>query len=87
MERVWHGLLTQLVNEAIDCGHLRRDLDVEQFIWELSGIYLSHHAAHRFLRATDADRRAETALQALIERALPHTSRRKPKRRAKRKSH
>jgi hypothetical protein len=75
MERNWRDLLTQLVRGAIDCGHLRRDLDVEQFIWELSGIYLSHHAAHRFLRSADADRRAEIALRALIERALPRTAR------------
>jgi hypothetical protein len=35
----------------------------------LCGIYLSHHAAHRFLRAADADRRARTAFEALLDRA------------------
>ncbi len=83
MEREWRGLLTQLVREAIDLGHLRRDLDVEQFIWELCGIYLSHHAAHRFLRSADADRRAETALQSLVERALPRALKRKAAKHAK----
>lgn len=69
MESQWRNLLTLLVQGAIDCGHLRQDLDVEQFVWELCGIYLSHHAAYRFLRTTDADRRAKTAFQALLERA------------------
>jgi AcrR family transcriptional regulator len=69
MESEWRGLLKLLVQEAVDHGHLRRDLDIDQFVWELCGIYLSHHAAHRFLRAADADSRADTAFQALIQRA------------------
>jgi AcrR family transcriptional regulator len=71
MESAWRRLLTELVARAVELGHLRRDLDVEQFVWELCGIYLGHHAAHRFLRAADADKRAQTAFHALIDRALP----------------
>src|SRR6202158_2786559 len=73
MEGQWRRLLTELVRRAVESGHLRRDLDVEQFVWELSGIYLGHHAAHRFLRAADADSRAQTAFQALVDRAMPST--------------
>lgn len=79
MEGQWRRLLTELVQRAIDLGHLRRDLDVEQFVWELSGIYLGHHAAHRFLRAADADSRAQTAFQALVDRATPSTRRNRGK--------
>jgi AcrR family transcriptional regulator len=79
MESEWRGLLTQLVRESVAHRHLRRDLDVDQFVWELCGIYLSHHAAHRFLRATDADKRARTALEALLARAAPQTTRRSPR--------
>jgi AcrR family transcriptional regulator len=70
MERQWRLLLTELVQRAVDLGHFRRDLDVDQFVWELCGIYLGHHAAHRFLRAADADARAQTAFQALVDRAV-----------------
>ena len=89
MERDWRALLTGLVQQAVDRGDLRRDLDVEQFVWELCGIYLSHHAAHRFLRAADADRRARTAFDALIERAsitmnTKTAGRRRPVRRRRR---
>jgi AcrR family transcriptional regulator len=80
MEGEWRGLLKQLVQEAIDRGQFRRGLDVDQFIWELCGIYLSHHAAHRFLRAADADRRAATAFEALLGRA--RIARGKPRRQA-----
>lgn len=70
MEGQWRSLLTELVLRAVDLGHLRQDLDVDQFVWELCGIYLGHHAAHRFLRAADADIRARTAVQALVDRAM-----------------
>ena len=69
MEAPWRGLLTALVTQAVDCGHFRRGLDVDQFVWELCGIYLSHHVASRFLKSPDADRRASTAFAALAARA------------------
>ena len=91
MEGQWRGLLIELVSRAVELGHLRRDLDVEQFVWELSGIYLGHHAAHRFLRAPDADARAMTAFDALLARALPKipgrgNARRAPSRRTQRRT-
>ena len=79
MEGLWRRLLTELVQRAVVLGHLRRDLDVEQFVWELSGIYLGHHAAHRFLRAADADSRAQRAFQALLERTMPSSRQNKSK--------
>ena len=71
MEALWRGLLMQTVADACSLGHLRRDLDAAQFVWELCGIYLSHHAAQRFLKSPDADRRAQTAFAALLKRAAP----------------
>ena len=76
MEGQWRVTLTQLVQRAVDLGHFRGDLDVDQFVWELCGIYLGHHAAHRFLRAGDADARAQTAFKALVDRATPPKSKR-----------
>jgi len=77
MEAGWRGLLTELVRRAVELGHFRHDLDVEQFVWELCGIYLGHHAAHRFLRAANADARAQTAFRALTDRAMPPNSKRR----------
>ena len=71
MEAEWRGLLGGLVRDAIRLGHLDVGLGVEQFVWELCGIYLSHHASQRFLRHPDADARAATAFRALLDRAAP----------------
>lgn len=82
MEAEWRGLLEQLTRRAVELGHLRDDLDVEQFVWELCGIYLSHHVAQRFLRRPDADGRAHAAFRALVDRARPagvETKRTRPK--------
>ena len=87
MEAEWRGLLTELVRRAVELGHFRHDLDVEQFVWELCGIYLGHHAAHRFLRAGDADARAQTAFEALVDRAmLPNSKRRVDRKTARNKT-
>lgn len=83
MEGQWRLTLTELVQRAVDLGHFRRELDVDQFVWELCGIYLGHHAAHRFLRSADADARAQTAFQALVERAMRPGNGRKVMRGAK----
>ena len=70
MEERWRSQLTQLVNEAIATGEFRRDLDADQFVWELCGIYLNHHASHRFIRDPLALDRAERAFESLIQRSL-----------------
>jgi AcrR family transcriptional regulator len=69
LEQRWRALLTGVTKEAVASGELHRDLDVEQFVWELCGIYLSHHAASRFLHDPLAATRAERAVEALIARA------------------
>jgi AcrR family transcriptional regulator len=79
MEAEWRGLLTKLVADAISLGHLRRGLDADQFVWELCGIYLSHHAAQRFLKSPDADRRAARAFESLLARSLSVKNVRKTK--------
>jgi AcrR family transcriptional regulator len=78
LESQWRGLIAGLVRRAVELKHLRAELDVDQFVWELGGIYLAHHAAHRFLRQPDADARARTAFRALVDRAKP--KKRRPKR-------
>jgi len=68
LESRWRGLLLALVERAVQLGHLTDSTDAAQFVWELFGIYLSHHASARFLRDPEADHRAKTALNALIAR-------------------
>lgn len=69
MEGYWRGLLLELTRQAMEMGHLRAELDADQFVWELCGIYLSHHASRRFLRDPRSDERAQAAFASLLERA------------------
>jgi AcrR family transcriptional regulator len=69
IEARWREILSDRVAEAIELGQLNERLDIGQFVWELCGIYLSHHASARFLRDPLADRRAMKAFDALLVRA------------------
>ena len=66
LEARWRGLLAGFVRGAIEAGHLPETLDVDQVVWEMTGIYLAHHAAMRLVRAADADDRAQAAFSRLI---------------------
>ena len=70
LEAVWRSLLTGLVQETVDAGEFRHDLDADQFVFELCGLYLSHHVSRRFLGDPLADERAARAFEALVASAL-----------------
>lgn len=70
-ERNWRHLLLETVKEAVDRSELKGDLDVAQFVWEMSGIYLSHHVAHRFLKDSKATQRALKAFEGLLKDSAP----------------
>jgi AcrR family transcriptional regulator len=69
MEAEWRGLLAQVTREAVSSGELRPELDVDQFVFELCGLYLIHHVSTRFVRDPSSDTRADTAFEALLQRA------------------
>ena len=79
LEKQWNEALKQFVAESISSGELRKDLDIDQFIWELMGFYLNHHASRRFMRSRDANTRASKAFQGLIERSRSVGSKRTAK--------
>jgi AcrR family transcriptional regulator len=69
--RDWCALLTSMVREAVELGHLRDDLDPAQFAWQINGIYLAHHVSQRLTRDPEADARAQAAFEGLIIASLP----------------
>jgi AcrR family transcriptional regulator len=79
LEKQWDETLKQFIAESIAAGDLRKDLDTDQFIWELMGFYLNHHASRRFMRTRDANKRARDAFQGLIDRSRPVGSKRTAK--------
>jgi len=79
LEKQWNETLKQFIAESIATGDLRQDLDIDQFIWELMGFYLNHHASRRFMRNRDANMRARKAFQGLIDRSRAMGSKRTAK--------
>jgi AcrR family transcriptional regulator len=65
----WVGLLEAFTRDAVRTGELRADVDVEQFVWELHGIYLTHHVSHRLMNDSSADERRRTAVDRLLRDA------------------
>ena len=63
--------LARTVRLAVDEGHLRTDLDVEQFVFELLGIVFTHHHHARLLHRTQAQARGRAAFARLVEHATP----------------
>jgi AcrR family transcriptional regulator len=65
-QKQWHGVLVELIEEAIHSGHLSRDVSVPQLTCEIWGIYLTHHVSARFLRDNQANEQAQSAFERLI---------------------
>ncbi len=85
MEEQWRAFLVTTTGEAVEAGELRTDLDREQFVWELCGIYLNHHVSHRFLHDSNAYVRAHAAFEGLVERSESSKQKASLKKRVNRK--
>jgi AcrR family transcriptional regulator len=72
----WSRMLERLVREAVDLGQLGEDLDAVQFVWQLEGIYLSHHVSQRLMQDPEADARALAAFDELVVSSLSEQTRR-----------
>lgn len=71
-EEVKNGLqalrraLAEAVGFAVASGELRPDTDIDQFVFELNGIYQAAHQSRRILDDPDAGRRALIAFDRLV---------------------
>lgn len=64
-------LLANAVRMAIEAGELRPDTDVDQFVFEFSGIVLVTMQGQRLFRDKDANRRALDAFERLVRDYSP----------------
>jgi AcrR family transcriptional regulator len=71
LERDWLAIITRVVRGAQAQGELRRDLDPEQFAFEMHGVMLACHHAWRLLHDRTAVERARRALDRLIAAGRP----------------
>ncbi|MBX3621670.1 MAG: TetR/AcrR family transcriptional regulator [Rhizobacter sp.] len=62
----WRAALRRTVVQAIEAGHLRADIDPEQLVFELDGLFVALMREARFLRDPRAADRAWAAYERLI---------------------
>jgi AcrR family transcriptional regulator len=63
--------LARAVELAVSENHLRADLDVRQFVFELMGVIFAYQHSARLFKVADAESRARAAMERLIATALP----------------
>ena len=68
MVQAWHSALERAIRIAIEEGHLKRDTDAMQMLFEIHGLILALHHDARFLRSPGAMDRVQRA----FEHALAH---------------
>jgi AcrR family transcriptional regulator len=63
--------LGRAVELAVGQGHLRADLDVGQFVFDMMGVIFAYHHSARLLKASEAESRARAAFERLVAAASP----------------
>jgi AcrR family transcriptional regulator len=83
MVQAWQTALERAIRMAIDEGHLERDTDPQQLLFELHGLILALHHDARFLRHPGAVERARVAFDRMLAHGVvpalrkpgrPHTT-------------
>jgi AcrR family transcriptional regulator len=67
----WRTALKRCVIQAIDAGHLRPDIDPDQLVFEMDGLFVALMRDARFLRETRAADRAWIAYERMIRSLQP----------------
>jgi AcrR family transcriptional regulator len=62
----WKDELLEAIAQAIDAGHLKRDTDAEQVVFEIYGLMLALHQDARLLRSPHSVARARVGLTRLL---------------------
>lgn len=68
-QRDWLRALARAASICVEEGHFRADLDTEQFAHDLHGIFLIFQYYSRLLRDAQAESRARTSFEQLIQRS------------------
>jgi len=68
-QRQWIDTLATAILIGMDEGHFHSDIDADQLVYEIYGVFMAFHLYHRLLRDPDARRRATDALDYLLRSA------------------
>jgi len=66
LQQDWFDTLAQSIRIGIAEGHFRKDVDPDQFAYEMYGVMLVTHHAMRLLRDAKAEARARRAFEGLL---------------------
>jgi AcrR family transcriptional regulator len=68
----WKEELLRAIDAAKAAGHLRRNVESRQLVFEIYGLMLALHQDARLLRSADGVRRARAGLRRLLDAARKH---------------
>ena len=74
-QRDWLDTLATAARIAVDEGHFRLDLEVEQFAYDFYSIILAYHHFHRLLEDPKSEARCRGAFESLLDRTAFRTLR------------
>ncbi len=67
MVQAWRDALHRCINQAMEMGHVRNDVNVEQMVYEMYGLILALHHDARFLKIPGSVERAQAGFNRLID--------------------
>lgn len=65
----WKAELLKAIRQAVRAGHLKREVDAQQMVFEIYGLMLAMHQDARLLRSADSAKRARAGLRRLLDDA------------------
>jgi AcrR family transcriptional regulator len=69
-QRDWYDTIARAARTAVEEGHFRADLDVDQFSYEAVGIGMVYQQVSKLLENPRAKERAETAFETLVAHSV-----------------
>jgi AcrR family transcriptional regulator len=73
-QRKWRNTIKKVVQGAVQEGHLRSDLDVEQFSYEMLGTAMAFQQEHKLLANPQSEQKARAAFEGLLARSRRSSS-------------
>ncbi len=64
--KTWHSAIVRAINQAVECGHLTKETEASQLLFQLHGLVLALHYEARFLKNPDCIDRAKQGFRQFI---------------------
>ncbi|QNP49948.1 TetR/AcrR family transcriptional regulator [Diaphorobacter aerolatus] len=64
----WHAAMKRAIEQCIECGQIKADVDANQMLFEIHGLILALHYEARFLRTPGSIQRAVGGFNSILQR-------------------